>query len=150
MYSMKDFFKKAAASVSIAMLLMPVAVFAQVGFNDTTNLNKPEGYFNFAGANNATGAIGGGDPYKLPGVAKQDPRAIVTNIISIISGFLGIIAVVIILISGFQWMTAGGDEEAVKTAQKRLVQAVIGLILILSTWSVAYYVVNTLGKTIFQ
>lgn len=143
---MRSIFVRTAASLSIAALLAPVAVFA-VDFE--TGVPNAGNYFNFSNLTN-TGNVDTSQPYKIPGVAKQDPRAIITNIIGLVSGFLGIIAVVIVLISGFQWMTAGGDEEAVKTAQKRLVQGIIGLVLILSTWSVAYYVVNTLSGTIFK
>ena len=126
---------------------MPVAALGAVDTEtQPTQYGSPkpteETYFNFKGADETS-------DFKLPGVTKTDPRAIVGNLISIISGFLGIIAVVIILMSGFQWMTAGGDEEAIKKAQQRLIQGVIGLILILSTWSIAYYVVNTVSGKIF-
>lgn len=144
--------KRVVASISLFTLLVPVSVYA-VKFEDDIEKGKqakPDAYFNFAPADAINGNLGGGAAYTLPGVAKTDPRAIITNVISIISGFLGIIAVVIIMISGFQWMTAGGDEDAVKKAQTRLVQGVIGLILILSTWSIGYYVVNTLSASIFK
>ena len=139
--------KRIVASLS-RVTPAPAGVLA-VGFDSVDSQKKPEAYFNFNEAS-ANGALGGGTAYNLPGVAKTDPRAIITNVISIISGFLGIVAVVIVLISGFQWMTAGGDEDAVKKAQTRLVQGVIGLVLILSTWSIAYYVVNTLSANIFK
>lgn len=144
---MRHMFIRIAASLSLAALLAPVAVSAATGFVDT----KPNAttFFNFSNLDN-TGNVDPTGIFNIPTVSKTDPRAIITNIVSLVSGFLGIIAVVIILISGFQWMTAGGDEEAVKTAQKRLVQGIIGLVLILSTWSVAYYVVNTLSGTIFK
>ncbi|MEK7618710.1 MAG: hypothetical protein AAB416_00530 [Patescibacteria group bacterium] len=54
------------------------------------------------------------------------------------------------MISGFQWMTAGGDEDAVKQAKARLGHGLIGLILIFASWSIAYYVVNTLAQKVFQ
>ncbi len=140
--------KKIAVSFMFGVVaLMPVAVMGAVETETPPSQYgspKPteETYFNFKGADDT-------QDFKLPGVAKTDPRAIISNLISIVSGFLGIIAVVIVLMSGFQWMTAGGDEEAIKKAQQRLIQGIIGLILILSTWSIAYYVVNTVSKSIF-
>ncbi len=74
--------------------------------------------------------------------AYKDPRELARNIINIILGFLGIIAVVIVLFAGFQWMTAGGEEEKVKEAQQRLIQGAIGLVLIVAAWMIAYYVID--------
>lgn len=130
--------------IVFSLYLIPVFVFGAIWDQNP----GPDTYFNFSPAD-LNGTPSGGT-FQLPGIARTDPRAIVTNVISIISGFLGIIAVVIILISGFQWMTAGGEEDAVKKAQTRLVQGVIGLVLVLSTWSIAYYVVNILAANIFK
>ena len=47
------------------------------------------------------------------GLADQDIRVTIARIIRVAMGMLGIIAVVIILIGGFTWMTAGGNDEKV-------------------------------------
>ena len=78
------------------------------------------------------------------GLGNRDPRQIVASIIQIALGFLGVIAVVIILIGGFKWMTAAGNEEAVSSAQKILVAGVIGLVIILAAWGIANFVLGNL------
>jgi amino acid transporter len=45
-------------------------------------------------------------------------------------GFIGIIVFVIFLFAGFEYATAGGDETKTKTAQSRMVNAVIGMIIL--------------------
>ncbi|MBU1062651.1 hypothetical protein KJ700_00585, partial [Patescibacteria group bacterium] len=45
------------------------------------------------------------------GLGQEDPRIIVANIIRMIFGFLGIIAVCLILYAGWLYMTAGGEED---------------------------------------
>jgi hypothetical protein len=45
-------------------------------------------------------------------------------------GFIGIVVFLIFLFAGFEYATAGGDEGKASTAQKRMVNAVIGLIII--------------------
>jgi amino acid transporter len=59
-------------------------------------------------------------------------------------GFLGIIAVVIILFGGFRWMTAAGNEDQVSTAKKMIGAGVIGLIIILMAFGIAQFVLNAL------
>ncbi len=60
------------------------------------------------------------------GLGQRDPRAIVASVIRVILGFLGIVAVIIILLGGFKWMTAGGNEEKVAEARKLIVSGFIG------------------------
>lgn len=84
----------------------------------------------------------------LPRGFKSDPRELAKKIINFVSGFLGIIAVVLVLIAGFMWMTSGGEDKKAQEAQKLLFNAVIGLVLILATWSIAYFVVDKLGVLI--
>ena len=53
------------------------------------------------------------------------------SIINVALGLLGIVAVIIILIGGFEWMTAGGNEEKQAGAQQNFA-GIIGLAIILS------------------
>lgn len=78
------------------------------------------------------------------GLGNRDPRAIVASVVRIILGFLGIVAVIIILLGGFKWMTAGGNEEKVGEARKLIVQGIIGLVIILAAFGIATFVINSL------
>jgi len=44
-------------------------------------------------------------------------------------GFAGVICVVMIIVGGYSYMTAGGDESKVKDASKTLTNAIIGLVI---------------------
>lgn len=78
------------------------------------------------------------------GLGQRDPRAIVAQVIRIILGFLGIVAVIIILLGGFKWMTAGGNEEKAGEARKLIISGVIGLVIILAAFGIAQFVINSL------
>lgn len=81
------------------------------------------------------------------GVGKTDNlKGLIANIINIALGFLGIIAVVIILYSGFKWMTAAGNEEQVSEARQALSQAVVGLVIIFFAWAIANFVLEQLQQ----
>lgn len=78
------------------------------------------------------------------GLPQNDPRIIIANIIRVALGFLGILAVVLIIYAGFIWMTAGGDEEKIDKAKKYLINATIGLVIIISSFAIATFVLSKL------
>ena len=78
------------------------------------------------------------------GLGGTDPREIAAKVINVILGFLGIIAVVLILIGGFMWMTAAGNDDNVATAKKIMTAGIIGLVIVLAAFGIAKFVVNAL------
>ncbi|MCF7860200.1 pilin, partial [Patescibacteria group bacterium] len=77
-------------------------------------------------------------------LSATDPRIIIARIINIVLLFLGVIAVGLIIYAGFIWMTSAGNDEKVEEAKKILKNAVIGLIIILSSWGIATFILNRL------
>ncbi len=80
------------------------------------------------------------------GLGSSDLKSTVINIIQWFLGFLGLIAVVMILFGGFTWMTAAGNEDKVATAKKIISAAVIGLIIVLLAWAIVIFVVGTASQ----
>lgn len=78
------------------------------------------------------------------GLGKQDIRTTISKIINVALGLLGIVAVVIMLIGGFEWMTAGGNEEKVTSAKQRIFMGILGLAIILSAYAIAKFVLEQL------
>lgn len=95
--------------------------------------------------------IGGDTPTNAFQGAWQAPvniGTIVAKIISYTLGFLGIIAVCLVVYAGFLYLTAAGEEEKAKQAQKLLSQAVIGLAIVMMAWSISFFVIAALiGST---
>lgn len=80
------------------------------------------------------------------GLTATDPRVVIANIIRVILGFLGIISVLLILYGGFLYMTAAGREEQVDKAKNVLRSAVIGLIIIMSAFGIATFIISSLAS----
>ncbi len=76
----------------------------------------------------------------------MDLKQIIANIINIFLGFLGIIAVILILYGGFLWMTSKGNAEQVQEAKQLIISAIIGLVIILSSYAIASFVISSLGE----
>jgi hypothetical protein len=77
-------------------------------------------------------------------LAEGDPRVIAARIIRVALGFLGLIALIIVLYGGFVWMTSAGNEEKISKAKKILTNGLIGLVIILMAVGITQYVLNTL------
>ncbi len=80
------------------------------------------------------------------GLGTKDIRSTIAQIIRVVMGLLGIVAVVIILIGGFTWMTAGGNDEKVGEAKKWIFSGIIGLAIILSAYALASFIIDQLVK----
>lgn len=78
------------------------------------------------------------------GLGTKDVRETIASIINVLLGLLGIIAVGIILIGGFKWMTAMGNTENVDKAKKLIFQGIIGLVIILSSYAIANFVLTSI------
>ena len=75
---------------------------------------------------------------------------VVATVIKTFLGLLGVIFVVLIVIAGFKWMTAEGDEEKIKKATATISNAAIGLIIVIAAYAITYFVFKSLpmGQTI--
>ncbi|OGL94724.1 hypothetical protein A2348_02280 [Candidatus Uhrbacteria bacterium RIFOXYB12_FULL_58_10] len=90
------------------------------------------------------GEITGSEFADTAGLTSGDLPTTIAAIIRVALGFLGIIAVCIILIGGFKWMTAQGNEDKVKTAKKVLISGIIGLVIVLSAFAIAQFVISSI------
>ncbi len=79
------------------------------------------------------------------GLPDTDPRIIFARLIRSAMGFVGIVMLVMILWSGLLFMTSGGDEDKVKRAKMTFFNAIIGLIIILSAYSIVAFVLQALS-----
>jgi heme/copper-type cytochrome/quinol oxidase subunit 2 len=77
------------------------------------------------------------------GAPQTDLVTLVANIIKIVLSILGVIFVVLIIISGVKWMTSDGDK-GVKEAKTTIMNAVIGLVIIVSSWAITSFVVSSI------
>jgi hypothetical protein len=122
----KNFKKKLLSLIAVAVICLPILV---IGVN-----NANAGDLD-VGVNVVNDEIT---------LGSDDPRTIAARIINTAMMFLGLIAVVIILLGGFKWMTAGGSEDKVGEAKKLMGQGLIGLLIVLASWGIAQFVITSL------
>lgn len=84
------------------------------------------------------------------GFSNADSTTLGSTMAVIIKAFLsllGIIFVVLILIAGYKYMTAQGDEGKVEEALESIKRAVIGLIIIVAAYSITAFVFKNLPNS---
>ena len=77
------------------------------------------------------------------GLGNADLKKTVLNILQLVLGLLTFVAVIMVILGGFTWLTAAGNEEKVDRAKKIISAAVIGLIIVLLAWAVVIFVTRT-------
>ena len=91
---------------------------------------------------------------KAPSTEGYDPslvqqtnlRDYVVNIVNFALGFLGLVAVVIIIYGGFTYVIAAGSEEKTGKAKKSIMYAVTGIVIILVSFALVNTVIKGVGK----
>ncbi len=78
------------------------------------------------------------------GLKDTGPVDITINIIAVFLGFLAIIALCLIVYAGFRWMTAGGNDDQIKEAKGMIKAAVLGIAVILASYSIAQLIFSSL------
>lgn len=71
-------------------------------------------------------------------------RETIAGIVNIGLGFLGILAVLLILYGGYIWMTSQGNSEKVQRAKMIIISAIIGLVIILTAYAVSRFILTSL------
>lgn len=66
-------------------------------------------------------------------------------IINYILGFLGLIAVIFLIYAGILMVTAGGNDDQIGKARKIITYAVIGIVIILLSFTIVTFVTNALS-----
>lgn len=74
------------------------------------------------------------------GVSYVSPGYLVAKIIQVVLSLLAIIFLIMMIISGFRWMTANGNDEVVKKATSSIKTSIIGLVVILGAYAITYFV----------
>jgi hypothetical protein len=121
--------KKIIAFALLALLMLPVVVFAQQKPAIDLGLQPVE-------QNIALGT--------------SDIRVTIARIINVALGLLGVVCVIIVIAGGVMWMMSGG--EAAKTGKARgiIFAGVIGLAIILSAYAIASFVIGSLQTAVTQ
>lgn len=120
------FFKFVAVT---AVMLAPTMAF---GYNEVQNGIQTSGLSGLFGTGGLT--------------SSQSLPELIANVIRIMLLFAGAIAVVFVIIGGYQYLTSGGNEESAEKGQKTLTNAVIGVIIVVLAYVIINVIVNLVSS----
>ena len=108
----------------------------------------------FAGDSNLTNAFGGNS--HLNTVAQKSGYDISTDsninvffgsVVQVILSLVGVFFLALMIYGGFLWMTDRGNSDQVERAKKLITAAIIGLLIILMSYAISYFVINALSSS---
>jgi|SRR5581483_12007108 len=128
----KKYLKLIAKYLPAALILtMP---FLALGYNEVQNGLQTQGLSGLFG-------FGGG------GISSsQSLPELISNVVKIMLMFAGIIAVVFIIIGGYQYITSAGNDEAAEKGKKTLVNAIIGIVVIVLSYAIISVITNLVSS----
>jgi heme/copper-type cytochrome/quinol oxidase subunit 2 len=69
---------------------------------------------------------------------------VLTNAVNWLAGIVALVSVLIVVIAGVLWATAGGDEDRIKSSRKWLIGGLGGLAVALGAWAMVKVIVMQL------
>lgn len=113
----------------VAILSAPIALFAAPGLDLGLGKVKETGLTDF-------GVQGGGKPAI---------QALIVEIIKILLGITAAIAVLFIIIGGYQFITSAANPSGAKAGKETLKNAIIGLVIIMLSYAIVVAVTSFLS-----
>ena len=74
-----------------------------------------------------------------------DLVALINAIATWFQAIVLVIAIIMIMYSGFLWMTAGGDDDKLGTARKTLIYGLVGIAVVVLAYTATSIVTNLMG-----
>jgi len=78
----------------------------------------------------------------------SDLEVVFSKVVGVVLGFAGIVFFVLLILSGFKFMTAGGDPKALESAKKTLTYAIGGLVVILLSYLILVLIQTITGVNV--
>lgn len=83
------------------------------------------------------------DDAGLPNTDKNISQ-LVGTLIRAVLGLVGTVFFVLMVYAGFMWMTSGGNSDRAGKARTLIIQAILGLIVIVLAWAITNFVISAL------
>lgn len=81
---------------------------------------------------------------EMKGKSIDGKDGLIKTVVNILLWAVGILSVIMIIFSGFRYITSSGDASKTKSAQSTLIYSVVGLIVAIMAWAIVNMVIKRL------
>ena len=81
---------------------------------------------------------------EMQGKSIDGDSGLIKTVVNILLWAVGILSVIMIIFSGFRYITSSGDASKTKSAQSTLIYSVVGLIVAIMAWAIVNMVIKRL------
>lgn len=75
-------------------------------------------------------------------IPRMSAEAILSSVLNTVYLVTGIVAVIVIIIAGYMYVTSSGDSAVVTKAKGAITYAVVGLVVIILAFAITWFVVG--------
>ena len=120
----------------ISIAIMTCAIFG-ASVLSTTSLSGSASAQVSEGINTATTS-------EMKGKSIDGKDGLIKTVVNVLLWAVGILSVIMIIFSGFRYITSAGDASKTKSAQSTLIYSVVGLIVAIMAYAIVNMVINRL------
>ena len=81
---------------------------------------------------------------EMKGKSIDGKDGLINTVVNVLLWAVGILSVIMIIFSGFRYITSAGDASKTKSAQSTLIYSVVGLIVAIMAYAIVNMVINRL------
>ena len=81
---------------------------------------------------------------EMKGKSIDGDKGLIKTVVNVLLWAVGALSVIMIIFSGFRYITSAGDTSKTKSAQSTLIYSVVGLIVAIMAWAIVNMVINRL------
>jgi len=81
---------------------------------------------------------------EMKGKSIDGKDGLIKTVVNVLLWAVGILSVIMIIFSGFRYITSAGDASKTKSAQSTLIYSVVGLIVAIMAYAIVNMVINRL------
>ena len=127
-----------------ALIVFLAMVFLNINFHYVAAANLQDAFKGNKSPLNV--AAGEGAGFNITVSFETIAGAIITSALSL----MGVLFLIVAIYGGYTWMTARGDEEKVTKAKDTLTNAIIGIVVVLASYAISYFVLSQISSKVLK